>query len=152
MRTLLLVITMATAWAQLSEPNAAGVAMGHLHYRVRDVETNKQFWVKLGGTATKVGSTVAVRFPDVLVLLEPGNATSGTEGSVVNHVAFRVQSAAKVAAAGLKVEPTKGFPGVASVFTPEGERLSCSTMARQPISASPSTALAIRLPTATIAS
>jgi glucose/arabinose dehydrogenase len=35
--------------AQLSAPNASGVAMGHLHYRVRDVEANKKFWVALGG-------------------------------------------------------------------------------------------------------
>jgi hypothetical protein len=27
------------AWAQLSAPNEVGVAMGHLHYHVRDVAT-----------------------------------------------------------------------------------------------------------------
>ena len=122
-RILLFLAASAISWAQLSQPNAAGVAMGHLHYRVRDVEANKQFWIKLGGTATKVGETQAVRFPDVLVLLEPADASAGTEGSVVNHVAFRVQSVAKVAAAGLKVDANKEFSGVASVFTPEGERI-----------------------------
>ena len=42
----------SSAFAQLSEPNADGVAMGHLHYHVRDVEANKRFWVTLGGEVT----------------------------------------------------------------------------------------------------
>ena len=52
-----------------------------------------------------------------------GESTGGTEGSVVNHVAFRVPSLTQVEAAGLKVARLNGFPGVASVMTPEGERI-----------------------------
>jgi catechol 2,3-dioxygenase-like lactoylglutathione lyase family enzyme len=111
------------AMAQLSPPNPSGVAMGHLHYTVQNVEANKKFWVALGGVATKIGSTEAVQFPDVVVLLSPGAASEGTEGSVVNHVAFRVQSLATVAAAGFRVGRNKDLPGLASVFTPEGERI-----------------------------
>ena len=48
--------------AQLSAPNASGVAMGHLHYTAPNVEGNKKFWVALGGVAAKIGSTKAVRF------------------------------------------------------------------------------------------
>jgi extradiol dioxygenase family protein len=112
------------AMAQLSSPNSAGVAMGHLHYTVQSVEANKKFWVSLGGVATKIGSTEAVKFPDVVVLLTPGMASEGTEGSVVNHVAFRVQSLATVAAAGFKIgQQNKDLPGVSNVYTPEGERI-----------------------------
>jgi lactoylglutathione lyase len=111
------------AEAQLSAPNAAGVAMGHLHYNVRDVEANKQFWLALGGTETTLGPNVVIRFPDVLVLLREAEASGGSEGSVVNHVAFRVQSLAALEAAGLEVEHNETYPGVASVFTPEGERI-----------------------------
>ena len=32
--------------AQLSPPNQSGVAMGHLHYKVRDVEANKKIFVR----------------------------------------------------------------------------------------------------------
>ena len=109
--------------AQLSQPNASGVAMGHLHYRVKDVEANKRFWVALGGQALHIGSTDVVRFPGVLVFLTPGESSGGTEGSVVNHVAFRVPKLAAVEAAGLRVTPVAGFPGVASTTTPEGERI-----------------------------
>ena len=97
--------------------------MGHLHYYVRDVEANTRFWVALGGEATRLGTTTVVTFPDVLVFLTPGEPSGGTEGSVVNHVAFRVRSLDAVEAAGFKFERSESFPGVTSVFTPEAERI-----------------------------
>src|SRR5262245_2540894 len=110
---------------QLAAPNAAGVAMGHLHYHVRDVEANRKFWIALGGAPVKAGgqATAVVRFPGVLVVLEPAPASGGTNGSVVNHVAFRVQSFAKVEEAGFTVQRLAQFPGVGSINTPEGERI-----------------------------
>lgn len=113
----------ATAEAQLSAPNAAGVAMGHLHYVVRDVAANKAFWVKLGGEPVMLGTTEGVRFPDVIVLLRQGETSGGTEGSVVNHVAFRVKSFAALERAGFDVHLNAQYPGVGSVVTPEGERI-----------------------------
>lgn len=119
----LLSASVPSAWAQLSPPNAMGVAMGHLHYVVRDVEANRKFWVALGGTAREVGTTHIVMFPDVLVFLSQGAPSGGTSGSVINHVAFKVQSLATLEAAGLKVTYLTQFPGVASVTSPEGERI-----------------------------
>ena len=109
--------------AQVASANQAGVAMGHLHYHVRDVEANRRFWVALGGTPTTIGKAMAVKFPDVIVMLTPGGSSGGTEGSVVNHVAFRVRTFAQVEAAGLKVERMAQFPGVGNTITPEGERI-----------------------------
>jgi len=116
-------LAQVSAVAQLSQPNAAGVAMGHLHYRVKDVDANKRFWLALGGRSLRIDGTEVVKFPGVLVFLTMGESSGGTEGSVVNHVAFRVPKLAAVEAAGLRVQPTAGFPGVASVMTPEGERI-----------------------------
>jgi catechol 2,3-dioxygenase-like lactoylglutathione lyase family enzyme len=114
----------ASARAELSPPNAAGVAMGHLHYVVRDVAANKAFWVALGGrSALFNGTTESIVFPDVVVLLRQGEPNGGTEGSVVNHVAFRVKSLAAIDSAGFEVEYNEQYPGVASVHTPEGERI-----------------------------
>ena len=112
-----------TAAAQLSQPNAAGVAMGHIHYAVRDVAANKAFWLKLGGSPVVLGTTEGVAFPDVVVLFRAAESSGGSEGSVVNHVAFRVKSLAELEAAGFDVEHNEQYPGVASVFTPEGERI-----------------------------
>jgi catechol 2,3-dioxygenase-like lactoylglutathione lyase family enzyme len=115
----------------LAAPNGAGVSMGHLHYHVRDVAANRRFWVTLGGqpvTLRPSGRFAApgreiLRFQDVLVVLDPGQSSGGSDGSVVNHVAFRVPSFATVEAAGLTVARLAQFPGVGSVNTPEGERI-----------------------------
>ena len=120
---LALVFAPAPAWAQLASPNKAGVSMGHLHYIVKDVEANKRFWMALGGTVLIDGNSALLQFSDVFVQLTPGESTGGTEGSVVNHVAFRVQSFSTVEAAGLKVTRLANFPGVGSTMTPEGERI-----------------------------
>ena len=62
-------------------------------------------------------------FPDVEVHLDAGERAGGSEGSVVNHVAFRVPSFAGVEAAGLTVARLQQFPGVGSVMSPDGERI-----------------------------
>lgn len=113
----------------LASPNAAGVSMGHLHYRVRDVAANRRFWVALGGQPVTTSLRFAapgreiLRFQDVLVVLDPGETTGGTEGSVVNHVAFRIPSLAPVEKAGLVPARLAQFPGVSSVMSPENERI-----------------------------
>jgi catechol 2,3-dioxygenase-like lactoylglutathione lyase family enzyme len=115
----------------LAAPNAAGVAMGHLHYRVRDVAANQKFWMALGGQPVALTAStrfaapgrVILRFQDVLVVLDPGETTGGTEGSVVNHVAFRIPSLAPIEAAGLTAARLAQFPGVSSVMSPENERI-----------------------------
>ena len=116
------VVLLAMA-GQLAQPNPTGVSMGHLHYHVKDVEANKKFWVALGGEAVRLGATEAVKFPGVLIELTAGPSAGGTNGAVVNHVAFRVQSFEKVEAAGFKVQRLAQFPGVGSINTPEGERI-----------------------------
>jgi catechol 2,3-dioxygenase-like lactoylglutathione lyase family enzyme len=119
----LLALTSAAPMAQLAAPNDAGVRMGHLHYQLKDVEANTRFWTALGGRASRVRGEQVVSFPDVVVVLTQGPASGGTDGSVLNHVAFRVPSLEVVEAAGLTVQRLRGFPGVASVTSPEGERI-----------------------------
>jgi len=109
--------------AQLAAPNAAGVAMGHLHFVVRDVAVTKAFWVKLGGKAVTLGTTEGVKFPDVIVLLRAGESSGSSEGAVVNHAAFRVKSLAALERAGFAVQYNAQYPGVASIYTPDGERI-----------------------------
>ena len=126
--TLIVLWPLGAAWAQLAPPNAMGVSMGQLYYRVRDVAANKKFWIDLGGTPAMVGTTEALKFPGVVVLLTEGESSGGTEGSVVNHVGFRVpntlESLARMQAAGYKVEASADSPTtVGNVFTPEGERI-----------------------------
>ena len=121
-----MVVFLATAdlaFAQLAVPNGAGVAMGHLHYRVRDVDANVRFWVSLGGASTRIGTDQAVRFGHVFVVLSQGDSSGLSEGAVVNHVAFRVPAFDTLEKAGIKVQRLAGFPGVGNTATPEGERV-----------------------------
>lgn len=121
----LLTLSLATsARAQLSAPNADGVAMGHLHFVVPDVAAERQFWIGLGGRPGTFGeSTQIVSFPDVIVFLREGEPEGTSEGAVVNHVAFRVRSVAEIEQRGYEVQYNDQFPGVAYVYAPSGERI-----------------------------
>lgn len=116
-------LALETGVAQITAANAAGVAMGHLHYTVRDVAANRAFWIALGGTPGEFFGGELVEFPNVVVLLREGTPDGGTAGSVVNHVAFRVVSLAALEGKGFELEYNAEYPGIASVFTPEGERI-----------------------------
>jgi catechol 2,3-dioxygenase-like lactoylglutathione lyase family enzyme len=113
--------------AQLHSGNARGVTMAQLRYSVRDVEANEKFWIALGGTpAHKLDDSEVVKFPGVLILLSRGEPSGGTEGSVVNHVGFRVPSVDKIIermkTAGYKTERNAAFP-TGNVYTPDGDRI-----------------------------
>jgi catechol 2,3-dioxygenase-like lactoylglutathione lyase family enzyme len=118
----LIVIAFVLAF-QVSTASTAGVAMGHLHYHVQDVDAHVRFWAALGGVPIKLGALDAVKFPEMLVILTKGASSGGTEGSVVNHVAFRVRSLTEIERAGFKVERLEQFTGIGSIRTPEGERI-----------------------------
>jgi catechol 2,3-dioxygenase-like lactoylglutathione lyase family enzyme len=102
-----LVAMVAPAPAQLAAPNATGVAMGHYHLVVKDVEAQKRFWSSVGGKPVQNGQLNLIQFPGVFVMLRQGDPKAGTEGSTVNHFGFNVKNAkdsrAKWEAAGLKI-------------------------------------------------
>jgi catechol 2,3-dioxygenase-like lactoylglutathione lyase family enzyme len=97
--------------AQTAAPNAAGIAMGHIHLVVPDPPAMQKVWVDvMGGTPSTAGPLTMVKLPNVFIIITGGaNAAGreGTNGSVVNHVGFSVKSyaatKAKAEAAGLMV-------------------------------------------------
>ncbi len=97
------------AGAQLASPNGAGVAMGHLHLYVRDVDANRRFLIVLGGKAVEIRGMHTIQFPGVDVWLDKGEPTGGTAGTAVNHIGFQVrnmrESLERWQGAGLKIEP-----------------------------------------------
>ena len=108
---LLAILPTTAAWAQLADPGSVGVAMGHVHLAVQDIEATKKFWIAVGGTpASKLGANEVVKFPGVLILIRKAmDPPAGTVGSVVNHIGFLVPNVAatraKWQAAGLMMEP-----------------------------------------------
>jgi len=117
------------SWAQLDPPNSMGVSMGHLHYNVKDIDVNRKFWIAMGAKPVMMGGTREVlRFSGVMVLLTKAESTGGTEGSVVNHVGFRVPNTVKMLdhmkSLGYKTELAASATGkVGSVYSPEDERI-----------------------------
>ena len=98
--------------AQLANPNALGVSMGHLHLNAKDPAAQKSFWVDyVGATPAKLGPLEVYRLPGVIVFVNQaqpsGQAAGGTEGSVINHVGLRVRDlkayVAKAPAANVKI-------------------------------------------------
>jgi catechol 2,3-dioxygenase-like lactoylglutathione lyase family enzyme len=106
---------------QIAAPNPAGVSMGHIHYFVADVEANRDFWVRLGGSAVPFATGEIVSLPGVLILIS--ERSSGSEDSIVDHVAFRVESLEAIRSHGFDIEMVQDFPGIASIYTPEGDRV-----------------------------
>ncbi len=106
----LALVCAVSASAQLVAPNATGVAMGHIHLTVRDVDASKSFFTLLGGTPVSNGTLEMIEFPGMYVILRQGEPSGGSVGSSVNHFGFLVRSMKdwlpKWQAAGLKIEPT----------------------------------------------
>jgi len=142
-------LAVVPALAQLAEPNAAGVAMGHLHFEVKDAAAERDFWVRLGGRIVASADGVAVAMPGVLIVIGETTSEQESEGAseeegeresvaeaeatgqvqpqspatIIDHVAFRVASLAAIAERGLELVPVAGYPGIASVHAPSGARV-----------------------------
>ncbi|HEV2687331.1 MAG TPA: VOC family protein [Bryobacteraceae bacterium] len=83
----------ASGFAQLAAPNESGVSMGHLHLYTKDPAAETRFWTEiLGAPETKASETRQLfKIPGVLIVADKVDPTAGTDGSVVNHVAFKVK-------------------------------------------------------------
>ena len=102
----LLVISAAPLGAQLPAPNAAGVSAGHMHMMVRDPAAHKKIWVDvLGAEVVKAGSLELLKLPGIFLILGKGEPAEGSEGSSLDHFAFRAKdlaaTSAKLKAAGI---------------------------------------------------
>ena len=82
------------AWAQLPAGNAAGVATGHIHIAVADVDGAKSVWLAFGAKDITNGNFKALGFPGIYVLLAQRAPTASSAGSVVDHVGFAVKDLA----------------------------------------------------------
>src|SRR5579863_10527097 len=119
---LLLAITalaVAPAFAQLAAPNAAGVAIGHIHLNASDVDTQVKFWTQVGGKIVQREKITMAEFPGIYILIRKQDYSGGSVGSTINHFGFYVKdfegSVAKWKAAGLKWEAVKN-PNVGQGF------------------------------------
>jgi catechol 2,3-dioxygenase-like lactoylglutathione lyase family enzyme len=136
--SLVLLLPFARSWSQVSAPNEAGVAMGHVHLNVRDVDANRKFWTELGGTATKLDETTVMKFPGILIFLTPAAASGDNEGAIVNHIGFYLQdfdkSVAQWQAVGIKMTDLVRRPArkAAYVYSPDNLKVEIAQNADTP--------------------
>lgn len=122
----LALLAAAPAFAQLASPNAAGVAIGHVHINATDMDAQERFWTEVGGTIVMREKIVMAQFPGIYVLLRKQDNTGGTVGSVLDHFGFYVKdfpgSVAKWKADGLTFEPGAN-PGQGFLTGPDKVRV-----------------------------
>ena len=97
------------AFGQLAAPNSMGVAIGHVHLNVSDVDVQQKFWTTVGGTVGNREKIVMAQFPGIYILIRKQDYKGGSVGSVINHFGFYVKdfegSVGRWKAAGLNWEP-----------------------------------------------
>ena len=101
-----LLISAESVRAQLPVPNAAGVSAGHMHMMVRDPGAHKKIWVDVfGAQVVNSGSLELLKLPGIFLGLSKAEPVEGSEGSTLDHFAFRVKdlasTSAKLKAAGI---------------------------------------------------
>ena len=120
----LLLLLPHAALAQLSPPNDLGVALGHIHLTVKDVEAQKSFWTTmLGGKLVTNGPLTLIEFPGIFVMLRQADAAEPAATSVVDHfgLVYKDIAAARARwqAAGIKFDVGQVNPNQGYVFVPD---------------------------------
>jgi catechol-2,3-dioxygenase len=121
----LAVVSAAPVSAQLAPPNDLGVALGHMHLAVKDVEAHKTFWTTmLGGKLVTNGPLTLIEFPGIFVMLRQADAAAPAAGSVVDHfgLVYRDLAAARArwTAGGVKFDVGEINPNMGYVHSADG--------------------------------
>jgi len=110
--------------AQLAPPNDIGVALGHIHVAVKDVEAHQSFWTTaLGGTLVTNGPLTLIQFPGIFVMLRQADSAGPPAGSIFDHfgLVYRDLAAARTRwkAAGVKYDVGDTNPNQGYVYAPD---------------------------------
>ena len=102
----LFLLSTAPVGAQVPAPNAAGVSAGHIHMMVRDPAAHKKIWVDVfGAQVVNAGTLEMLKLPGIFLILGKAEPAEGSEGSTLDHFAFRAKDlpavSAKLKAAGI---------------------------------------------------
>ena len=132
---------LAPAEAQLAAPNDAGVAMGHVHLNVNDVDAQRKFWIEqLDAVPLKKEGLQGVKIPCMLILFRKQAPIGSNEGAMMDHFGVKVPNTAAVVKrcreAGFEIQRefkgSEGFPN-AYVIGPDGVRVELQEDATQTI-------------------
>jgi catechol 2,3-dioxygenase-like lactoylglutathione lyase family enzyme len=121
--SLLLSVSAAPVYAQLTPFNDSGVTMGHVHLLVPDPEVHKKLWVDLlGAQIGRAGPLELVKLPGIVILINKTQPGAIPGEPVADHFALVAKDLAsvkqKLASAGI------AFPeGKAIAAFPDGVRV-----------------------------
>jgi len=125
---LLLSVVITPGMAEQANPNALGISTLQVHLLVRDIDSNRKFFVSIGGTSIHNAPQMLemIRFPGAIVVLQKGQPSAGSVGSVLDHVGLAVKNMEDAVAqwekAGIVIEP--GIrPTQKWLTSPDGVRL-----------------------------
>ena len=109
-------LAQSIAFGQLTSPNDAGVAIGHIHLLSKDPDAQKKIWVEaLGAQVTKTGTLEMLRLPGVYIIINKAEPSAGSVGSTADHFGLSVKDLndikSKLAAVNVQVQgPFVGMP------------------------------------------
>jgi catechol 2,3-dioxygenase-like lactoylglutathione lyase family enzyme len=126
MRSVLTVLTATcllaatgSAHAQTAPPNQMGVAYGHVHLNVKDIEQHKKLWVDhFGGTVVQKGPLTVLKFQKMMIVLTKAEAKASNETTVIDHFGFHVRDTADV----VQKWRAAGFEVIREFTGPEGTK------------------------------
>lgn len=87
------------AGAQLAAPNAAGTAIGHIHFSVSDVALHQGFWRSLGAEEVPGGIGGMMSVPGTYLLFVNRMPEGGSQGTSMDHVGFLLRDYGETKAA-----------------------------------------------------
>ncbi len=137
---LLAMSIIAPVSGQLVPPNELGIAMGHVHLNVSDVELHRQIWIDhFDAVPLQREGLTGVKMPGMILLFRRQEPSGPSEGSVVDHFGLKVRSRAEIVdrwrAAGMEVgrefTGAAGFPN-AYVLAPDGVKIELQQDVEQP--------------------
>ncbi|HBW83552.1 MAG TPA: hypothetical protein DEF79_05870 [Gammaproteobacteria bacterium] len=90
---LLFTLCIQVAHAQLATPNGSGIAYGHIHLNVSNIEQHIDIWTEhFGGEEISIGHLQAIRFPNLIVMFTEQTPTMGSQDTVMDHFGFKVRN------------------------------------------------------------
>jgi len=94
--TILVWMLIPTSLAQLASPDDAGLAYGHVHLNVPNIEEHIDIWIEhFDGELIKIGSTSAVKFLNFILMFDEQVPSLRSVETAMHHFGFKLRNIGK---------------------------------------------------------
>ncbi len=85
-----------TSLAQLASPDDTGLAYGHVHLNVPNIEEHIDIWIEhFDGELIMIGSASAVKFPNFILMFDEQVPSLSSVETVMHHFGFKLRNIGK---------------------------------------------------------